>query len=133
MKHDEIVAAVRKTSGLEDTQHAEAATRATLSVLGTRLAGGEPGDLRSQLPDSIADALPETGRGETFGVEEFYRRVQEAEDRDCTQDGAREHARAVIAAIRGSVSEGEFADLTAQLPADYRDDLLSTAPVHEHR
>ncbi len=29
--------------------------------------------------------------------------------------------------------KGEFDDLVQQLPGDYRDDLLSTAPVNEHR
>ncbi|WP_116115388.1 DUF2267 domain-containing protein [Amycolatopsis ruanii] len=133
MKEHEIVAAVRRIAGLADAEHAAAATRATLTVLGQRLAGGEPGDLGGQLPAGIKEALPETGEGATFGVEEFYRRVMDAEGRGCTQDGAREHARAVVAALKAGVSQGEFDDLVQQLPADYRDDLLSTAPADEHR
>ena len=61
MKHDEIVAAVRETAGLEDSEHAAAATRATLAVLGQRLAGGEPHNLASQLPPDVAAALPISG------------------------------------------------------------------------
>jgi uncharacterized protein (DUF2267 family) len=133
MKEHEIVAAVRKTAGLTDTDEAASATRATLSVLGQRLAGNEPHDLAAQLPVGIAEALPATGGGETFGVEEFYRRVADAEGQGCTQDSAREHARAVIAALKSGVAEGEFTDLVAQLPGDYRQDLLSTAPVDNHR
>lgn len=133
MREHEIVAAVRRTAGLEDAEHAQAATRATLAVLGQRLAGREPQDLAAQLPRGIAEALPETGQRETFGVEEFYRRVADEEGRDCTQDGAREHARAVVAALKAGVTEGEFDDLSSQLPADYREDLLSTAAVNEHR
>ncbi|MDQ0381811.1 DUF2267 domain-containing protein [Amycolatopsis thermophila] len=133
MKEHEIVAAVRRTAGLEDAEHAAAATRATLTVLGQRLAGGEPGDLAGQLPGGIREALPSTGEGARFGVEEFYRRVMDEEGRGCTQDGAREHARAVVAALKAGVSQGEFDDLVQQLPAEYRDDLLSTAPVTEHR
>ncbi|NIH83593.1 DUF2267 domain-containing protein [Amycolatopsis granulosa] len=133
MKEHEIIAAVRRTAGLADAGHAEAATRATLTVLGQRLAGGEPGDLAGQLPAGIREALPETGEGASFGVEEFYRRVMDAEGHGCTQDGAREHARAVIAALKAGVSQGEFDHLERQLPADYRQDLLSTAPVDQHR
>jgi uncharacterized protein (DUF2267 family) len=132
MKEHEIVTAVRRMSGADDSEHAEAATRATLAVLGERLAGGEPRDVTA-LPAALAEALPATGQGATFGVEEFYRRVADEEGRGCTPDGAREHARAVVAALRDNVSEGEFADLTAQLPNDYREDLLSTAPTTEHR
>jgi uncharacterized protein (DUF2267 family) len=131
MREHEIVTAVRDLSGLADADHATAATHATLAVLGERLAGGEPKDLAGQLPAGIAEALPTTGRGATFGVEEFYRRVADEEGRGCTPDGAREHARAVVAALKSGVSDGEFADLTAQLPADYRTDLLSTAPADE--
>lgn len=132
MQEHEIVSAVKNTSGLDSTDHAKDATRATLRVLGRRLAGGEPGDLASQLPPALAEALPESGAGETFGVEEFYRRVAEEEGRGCTQDGAREHARAVVATLKAGVSESEFAEVETQLPADY-EDLLATGPVTEHR
>lgn len=119
MKEQEIVAAVRAEGGLDD---AELATRATLSVLGRRLAGN------AQLPPGIAEALPDVGEGEVFGLEEFYRKVAEAEGETSAQGPAREHARAVIAALRSGVSAGEFDDLAAQLPTDYRKDLLSTSP-----
>ncbi|HEY7597736.1 MAG TPA: DUF2267 domain-containing protein [Actinophytocola sp.] len=131
MREQEIVAAVRDISGLAGADHAADATRATLAVLGIRLAGAEPRNLAAQLPAGIAEALPEAGRGATFGVEEFYRRVADEEGRGCTVDGAREHARAVVAALKAGVPEGEFADLTAQLPDDFADDLLSTAPADE--
>lgn len=132
MQEHEIVSAVKQTSGLESDDHAKDATQATLRVLGQRLAGGEPGDVASQLPAGVAEALPATGKGETFGVEEFYRRVADQEGRGCTQDGAREHARAVVATLKAGISDGEFADLEAQLPDDYGD-LLATGPVTEHR
>lgn len=128
MKEQEIVAAVRAEGGLADAEQAALATRATLSVLGRRLAGNEPGDLAAQLPPGIAEALPEVGEGEVFGLEEFYRKVAEAEGETSAQGPAREHARAVIAALKSGVSDDEFDDLAAQLPTDYRKDLLSTSP-----
>jgi uncharacterized protein (DUF2267 family) len=42
---------------LDSTEQSEKATRATLSVLGERLAGGEPGDPASQLPTGYAELL----------------------------------------------------------------------------
>jgi uncharacterized protein (DUF2267 family) len=131
MKEQEIAAAVSGARGLDDEEHAAAATRATLAVLAERLAGAGSS---APLPAGIAEALPgaEVG-GVSFGVEEFYRRVADAEGRGCTPDAGREHARAVVAALRGGVAADEFDDLVSRLPGDYRDDLLSTAPADEHR
>jgi uncharacterized protein (DUF2267 family) len=42
MKEQELVAAVRQTAGTDTAEHTEQAVRATLAVLGERLAGGEP-------------------------------------------------------------------------------------------
>ena len=133
MEKNELVVAVRKISRLDNAQHAADATRATLAVLGRRLAGGEPERLAAALPPALAEVVPPAEPGATFGVEEFYRRVADEEGRGCTADGAREHARAVVAALKTVVAEDEFADLAAQLPNDYRDDLLSTAPADERR
>lgn len=133
MKEHEIALAVRAIAGLDNAAHAVDATRATLSVLSTRLTGRGSANLPVRLPAGIAEALPEPGQGATFGVEEFYRRVAYEEGRGCTADGAREHARAVIAALRGHVSGGEYADFVTQLPDDYRTDLLSTACGNERR
>lgn len=127
MKEHEFVAAVGRTAGLENADRAATAVRAVLSVLGQRLAGDEPREVASQLPPSIAEALPATGAGGTFGVEEFYRRVAAAEGEGCTQDSAREHTRAVIAALKAAITKSEFDDLAAQLPGDYRQDVLATA------
>lgn len=57
MKEHEIIAAVRETARTDSTEHTEDAVRATLAVLGERLAGGEPGDPASQLPNKYADLL----------------------------------------------------------------------------
>ncbi|MBW3601428.1 MAG: DUF2267 domain-containing protein [Actinobacteria bacterium] len=57
MKFDQFVKEVPTRAGLDSTDHAEKAARATLSVLGERLAGGEPGDLASQLPAGYAELL----------------------------------------------------------------------------
>ncbi|HKS47754.1 MAG TPA: DUF2267 domain-containing protein [Amycolatopsis sp.] len=67
--------------------------------------------LAGQLPPGIAEALRASGGAERLGVEEFYRRVKDAEGRGCTQDGVREQARAVFASLKSRVSKGEFDDL----------------------
>jgi uncharacterized protein (DUF2267 family) len=125
MRYDELVKAVGETARI-DREEADRAARATVAVLGERLAGGEAKDLLSQLPTELHGAALAGGSGERFGIEEFYERVAQAEGEGCTAEDARRHARAVVAAIKAAVSDGELGDLESQLPADYAD-LLATA------
>lgn len=128
MQQTEMLSAVQDTARIPDQEHARDAVQATLQVLGRRLAGGETQDLAAQLPPDLAQALPEQGAGERFGVDDFYRQVAEAEQRGCTPEEGRQHARAVMAAIKAGVTDGELEGIAAQLPPDYAD-LLGTGPV----
>ncbi|MCP2164074.1 DUF2267 domain-containing protein [Goodfellowiella coeruleoviolacea] len=131
MKTDEIVSAVQQSAGIDTPEHARRAVHATINVLGHRLFGGETKDLASQLPDEFAAELPERGPGERFGVGEFYQRVSDTEGLGCTPQQARQHARAVAAALKVAVTGWEFDHMAAQLPREY-EDLLSTGPVQHH-
>ncbi len=128
MDQAQLVSAVKDTARIPTHDAAEQAVHATLKVFGERLAGGETKDLASQLPPAFAQDLPAEGPGERFGVEEFYRRVANYEPGECTPQEARRHARAVAAALKASLSGGEFGHIAAQLPSDF-DDLLGTGPV----
>lgn len=68
MDYGKFMKEVRERGGFASMDHAERATRATLSLLGERLAGGQPGNLAAQLPAELADALGAEGPGESFGV-----------------------------------------------------------------
>lgn len=131
MKEHEIVSAVQQSAGIDTHDRAERAVRSTLKVLGTRLAGGEPSDVASQLPPQLAEMLPEQGPGERFGLTDFYRRVASDEGGQCTEEQARQHARAVAGALKVSLTGREFDQLAAQLPSEYAD-LLGTEPVQHH-
>jgi uncharacterized protein (DUF2267 family) len=52
MNEHEIVSAVQRTAGVADAAASENAVRATLEVLGNRLAGGETADLAGCRPGS---------------------------------------------------------------------------------
>lgn len=125
MKEHEIVAEVQKSTDIDSHEHAEQAVRAVLSVLGERLAGGEPKDLAAQLPPALAEAIPTQGQGDQFGLDEFYSRVAEREGRGCTPDAAREHTRATIAALKLAVTPGEFEEVADQLPKEYSELLTA--------
>lgn len=120
MKYEQFVRQVEARGSFESRDHAEKAVRATLSVLGTRLGGGESKDLASQLPPEVGAALPATGGGERFDIDEFLRRVAEQEGAGCSPDEARGHARAVLNTLSESVTEAELDDVRAQLPEDIR-------------
>ncbi len=128
MKEHEIISAVEQSAELDTPEHAERAVLATLGVLGSRLAGGETSDLAAQLPPGLAEVLPASGPGERFGLDEFYQRVAATEGRGCTVEQARQHARAVLAAVKAGVTPNEFEHLIDQLPDEYAD-LLGTEPV----
>jgi uncharacterized protein (DUF2267 family) len=51
------------------------------------------------------------------------------EGHGCSNQDARRHAKAVVAAVKSAVAPGEFDDLVSQLPSEYGE-LVSTGPVH---
>lgn len=128
MKEHEIVSAVQQSTGIGDQASAERAVRATLKVLGSRLAGGEAHDVAAQLPPGLAEVLPAEGPGERFEVDEFYRRVAAEEGADVGV--ARQHARAVAAALQAAITDGELRDLQSQLPDSYTELFATAGPVH---
>jgi uncharacterized protein (DUF2267 family) len=127
MKDDELISAIRTNSDLDDRDEVQRAAHATLTVLGQRLAGGEPLDLGSQLPTSFGESLAVVGEGERFSLDEFYDRVGRMEG--TAHEDARRHARAVMAGVKAAVDRNEWEDMLAQLPAEYSD-LVFTGPVH---
>jgi uncharacterized protein (DUF2267 family) len=131
MQEHEFVSAVKESLSLPDNQSAERAVRATLTVLGQRLAGGEAKDLASQLPGGLKDVLPREGGGERFGVDTFYERIAEQEGDGVTVAQARQHARAIAKGLETALTDGQWQDVTSQLPQDFQD-FLGTEPVQKH-
>lgn len=131
MQEHEFVSAVKESLELPDNATAERAVRATLTVLGQRLEGGESKDLASQLPGGLADALPSEGGGERFDVDTFYQRIAEQEGDGVTVAQARQHARAIAKGLETALTDGEWQNFTSQLPTDYQD-FLGTEPVENH-
>jgi uncharacterized protein (DUF2267 family) len=117
MKHGEFIKHVHERAGVPKDL-AETLTRVTLETLADRLAGGEPHDLASQLPQELQDYVrPREKTGDRFGVEEFVNRVAGAAKVD--GETARKGVRAVLITVREAVTPGEWDDVMAQLPAEY--------------
>ncbi len=131
MQEHEFVSAVKESLDLPDNRSAERAVKATLTVLGQRLEGGEAKDLASQLPGGLADALPNEGGGERFDVDTFYQRIAEQEGDGVTVAQARQHARAIAKGLETALTDGEWQNFTSQLPKDFQD-FLGTEPVQKH-
>ncbi|MEJ2886635.1 DUF2267 domain-containing protein [Actinomycetospora aeridis] len=131
MQQQEFVSAVKESLDLPDNRSAERAVRATLTVLGQRLEGGEAKDLASQLPGGLAEALPDQGAGERFDVDTFYQRIAEQEGEGVTVAQARQHARAIAKGLETALTDGEWRNFTSQLPKDFQD-FLGTEPVEKH-
>jgi uncharacterized protein (DUF2267 family) len=119
MRYDEFIGQVQNRARLSSTEEAVKAIRATLETLAERLAGGEPKDLASQLPEEIGVYLhhERAGSGERFSLDEFFKRVSEREGVDLP--ASIYHARVVIEVLSEAVSRGQMNDVRAQLPEEY--------------
>jgi uncharacterized protein (DUF2267 family) len=119
---DEFVARVARRAGL-DRDTALRAVDAVLEALADRISGGQVDDLASQLPAELHPPL-ERGKAQSnaaarpLSLRDFVRGIAEREG--VGPQAAGDHARAVFATLREAVSDKEFADMTAQLPDDYR-------------
>ena len=121
MRYDEFMKGVRDRAGL-DRDQAEKAVRATLNTLAQRLAGGEPRNLASQLPEELKETVQLTaaaGAGASMSAEEFVRTVARREGRP--EEEAQKDVRAVLATLRDAVTEGEWDDIQSQLGREYRE------------
>lgn len=110
--------------GAMNEEEAERAAVSVLCVLEQRLIGEEAAHLEAQLPGKLQDLLMRCERHvgrppSKFGRDDFIRMV--CEDLEVEAFQAEKQIRAVFAAVREQVSEGEIEDVIGQLPADLRD------------
>jgi uncharacterized protein (DUF2267 family) len=126
MDYPTFIKTEAEKAGLPKDQ-AEQLARATLETLADRITPGEADDLAAQLPEPLKEPLlrPPDQPAEAFGVEEFIRRVSERAHVD--PETARTGAVAVLDTVREAVTPGEFDDVTAQLPQEYRE-LVGALP-----
>ncbi|MEV6297266.1 DUF2267 domain-containing protein [Streptomyces sp. NPDC051896] len=119
MQHHEFLARVRELGEYDSQDEAAKVTEAVLSVLAQRIRAGEVDDLASQLPGPLGQALAEAKQpqAESFGIEEFYRRV--AERTGARPRTAEWDAGAVLTTLAGAVSGGELNQILSQLPSGY--------------
>ncbi len=125
MKYDEFIDGVADRAGLSSDE-AIVMTDAVLVTLAERISGGEARDLASQLPQELQDPLMSADEpAEPFGLVEFVRRVG---DRAGVDDiDALDGVRAVLGTVGQAVTTGEFEDIMAQLPQEFRE-LVGPVP-----
>jgi uncharacterized protein (DUF2267 family) len=111
----EFIETVEREAAIPEDQ-AERAARATLETLAERISGGEAHDIAEQLPDELRALLDRDGDPQPLSAEQFLQRVQARERVPISV--AREHVRAVFAALRGAVGHEELADLASELPRE---------------
>ncbi|MDN4517239.1 MULTISPECIES: DUF2267 domain-containing protein [Mycobacteriaceae] len=118
MKEHEFLAKVKERGEYADQNEARAVTASVLGVLGERLAGNEPRDLAAQLPAGIGKMVTANGDApESFGVEEFLRRIADAvggSTETVTWD-----ASAVLCTVAEAVTGGQLNQILSQLQPGY--------------
>lgn len=119
MKYDQFVATVRDRGQYQSAGEAAQVAKSVLQVLAGRISAGEARDLADQLPQPLADALRSGthDRAESYGVEEFCRRI--AERTGAGPAAAQWDASAVLTAVADAVSGGELNQVLTQLPSGY--------------
>jgi uncharacterized protein (DUF2267 family) len=120
MQFHEFLGQVQSRARLSSLGDAETATRATFETLRERLAGGEPKDVASQLPDEIAKyfTAPHSEEADRFDAKEFYRRVSQRAG--VQEQDAVFQARAVLEVLQEAVTPGQVADIRTQLTDDFQ-------------
>ncbi|GGQ41830.1 DUF2267 domain-containing protein [Streptomyces althioticus] len=119
MQRHEFLARVRELGEYNSQEEAEKVTEAVLRVLAQRISPGEVDDLASQLPGPLGKFLSEVKpqQAESFGIEEFHRRV--AEGTGARPRTAQWDASAVLTTVAMAVSGGELNQILSQLPSSY--------------
>jgi uncharacterized protein (DUF2267 family) len=106
---------------------AQRAAEIVLQTLAERIAGGEADDLAEQLPEELRQPLERGkersgGKAQRLSLDEFVWRIAEREG--VSYEQALDHARAVFAALRETLTDKEFSDLLSELPRGYYEALL---------
>lgn len=119
MEYDKIVATIRERGQYQSAGEAEQVAKSVLQVLAGRIGPGEVLDLAEQLPQPLADALRSgtRDRAESYGVEEFCRRI--AGRTGAGPQTAEWDASAVLSTVAEAVSGGELNQVLTQLPSGY--------------
>jgi uncharacterized protein (DUF2267 family) len=128
MDYETFIAAVEQEAHTS-REEAERATQATLHTLAERLSGGEVRHVAAELPPQAAEWLRDGKKAEPFGLTEFLHRVAEREG--VPEETAREHARAVFAALGRALNEKELHDMIAELPKEFGDLAGAALRAHE--
>jgi uncharacterized protein (DUF2267 family) len=105
-----------------DRDQARRAGEAVLETLAERISGGEVDDLVERLPMELHPPLRRGreatgGKATRMGLDAFVERVAEREGVSVAE--AQQHAHAVFGALRETVGDDEFFDITSELPGDY--------------
>jgi uncharacterized protein (DUF2267 family) len=109
-------------------EDAERASRATLQTLGERISEGQARDIAEQLPDQLRGVIIDGSDPEPFEAGEFVHRVAEREGVE--EPLAKEHARAVFAALGRAVDRSEIEDMEAQLPRSFSEFIAAARQDH---
>ncbi|WP_019631553.1 DUF2267 domain-containing protein [Actinomadura atramentaria] len=119
MKYGQFIATVRENGEYADRAEAETVATTVLETLRSRMTPEGAAHLAAQLPEPLDDVLlaNDPDLPESFGVEEFCRRV--AERTDSTRTTAEWDASAVLSTVAVTITGGELNRVLSQLPSGY--------------
>jgi uncharacterized protein (DUF2267 family) len=117
MQYKDFIAEIRRELNFNTESEAVSAVKAVFQTLAERLQGNETKHIAAQLPEELKGFLDYPGKGESFSLNEFYRRVSEKEGVPDNQ--APEHTMKVFSVLGNAVTQGEMNHIKDQLPEEY--------------
>jgi uncharacterized protein (DUF2267 family) len=118
MNYDRFIAIVQRDAEVPDEATAQKVARAVLETLSERLMAGLIKSIRAQLPEEIAKDLSLMRPHQSFGADEFLRRVAERADADTAT--AERCTKAVFLALSRALEPEYFRALLGELSKDFR-------------
>lgn len=117
MNYDQFILAIQRHAG-DDEAVARRSAHVTLEVFGELLTDADQKALADTLPDSLSEEVRTRAPGETYDLDEFYRRIDIQHDQSVGFQV--EHAQAVLAALVDLIDDETRVRLQNHLPEDYR-------------
>lgn len=128
MNYEQFILAVQRHAG-DGEEVARRAAEKTLGVFGELLTESDQKALADELPDTLADAIQTRRAGESYNLDEFYRRIDIGHDQSAGFQV--EHAQAVLAALADVLDRETRVRLQKHLPDEYKP-LLEPREIPEY-
>ncbi len=117
MQYEEFIDAVQEALAMEDRERVEGIVETVLWTLSGRLKPAARHDIAAQLGGELKEPFQRSDAREIISLDEFFNRVSARADLNLVE--VQSYSKAVVDALHGALSEGEYSDMVEELPSEY--------------